>query len=275
VREVIEALLELLKTGQRGALATVVRTQGSTPNRAGARLLLRADGSTVGTIGGGAVEHEVLDALRRALTSGASQLLVRDLGHELGMCCGGRMEIFVEAVETRPHLVVFGAGHVACATAPLARSIGFDVTVVDEREELNTAERFPECQRILRDPPAMLRRTALSAQDWLLIVTHDHELDEQTLELALDLPVRYIGVVGSRRKVFRLLQRITQKRGSLSLERVYAPVGLDLGAVGPEEIAVSVAAELVALRRGKGAPHLRAVEDERLQALSGREKIVE
>jgi xanthine dehydrogenase accessory factor len=278
VREVVEALLELLKQGQRGALATVVRTQGSTPNRAGARLLLRADGSSVGTIGGGAVELAVLEALQCARESGSSQLLVRDLGHELGMCCGGRMEIFIEPVEARPRLFVLGAGHVARATAPLAESVGFDVSVVDEREELNSDARFPNCVRDLRDPVAMLKRTVLSEQDWLLIVTHDHHLDEQSLELALDQPLRYIGVVGSRRKVFRLIQRIAQKRGPVALERIYAPVGLDLGALGPEEIAVSIVAELVALRRGKTVPHLRATGDERLQQslpVSVAEKLVE
>ena len=262
VREVVEALLELLKQGQRGALATVVRTRGSAPNRAGSRLLLRADGSFVGTVGGGAVEHAVLDALRATLDGGSSQLLVRDLGHELGMCCGGRMEIFIEPVEARPRLFVFGAGHVGAATAPLARQVGFDVTVVDEREELNTEARFPNCTRDLRDPLAMLKRTTLDEQDWLLVVTHDHALDEQILELSLDHEARYIGVVGSRRKVFRLVERICQRRGPLALERVYAPVGLDLGAIGPDEIAVSIVAELVALRRGKPAAHLRAVSDE-------------
>ncbi|HMJ09974.1 MAG TPA: XdhC family protein [Polyangiaceae bacterium] len=264
MREVVEALLEVLSQGQRGALATVVRTQGSTPNRPGARLLLRADDTLVGTIGGGAVEQCVLEALRGARDTGTPQLLVRDLGHELGMCCGGRMEIFVEPVEARPRLFVFGAGHVAKAAVPLARSVGFDVTVVDEREELNTEERFPSCQREVRDPTAVLRRTQLREQDWLLIVTHDHQLDEQTLELALDQPARYIGVVGSRRKVFRLIQRITEKRGAPAFERIYAPVGLDLGSIGPEEIAVSIVAELIALRRGKSVPHLRALDDPRL-----------
>jgi xanthine dehydrogenase accessory factor len=177
------------------------------------------------------------------------------------------MEVFTEIVEGAPRLVLCGAGHVAKATAALALSIGFEVTVLDDREELNTAERFGGCRLELCDPPAALRRMELGPRDWLLIVTHDHQLDEQTLEVALDQAPRYIGLIGSRRKVFRTVQRLHAKRGALDLARVYAPVGLDVGAVGPEEIAVSIAAELVALRRGKSAAHLRAVDGVKLEAL--------
>jgi xanthine dehydrogenase accessory factor len=271
VREVAEALLEVLKGGARGALATVVRTAGSVPQPAGARLLLRPDDTTVGTIGGGAIEHAVLEALREARRTGESQLVARDLGYDLGMCCGGRMEVFVEPVEGAPRLWLFGAGHVAVPTAALARRAGFDVTVIDEREALNTEERFPSCQREVNEPTGVLRAAALGARDWLLIVTHDHRLDEELLEAAVQRAPRFIGLVGSQRKTFRLLQRISARLGAVdaaALDRVYAPVGLDIGAVGPEEIAISIVGELVALRRGRAAaPHMRAVDDVRLQRL--------
>ncbi|HET6150241.1 MAG TPA: XdhC/CoxI family protein [Polyangia bacterium] len=275
MREVAEALLEVLASGGRGALATVVRTSGSVPQPAGARLLLRADDTMVGTVGGGAIEHAVLEALRDARQTGRAQLLSRDLGYDLGMCCGGRMEIFIEPVEGAPRLWLFGAGHVAVPTAALARAAGFEVTVVDEREALNSADRFPSCQRELDDPPTFLRARAagLGARDWLLIVTHDHRLDEELLELAVQQRPRFIGLVGSQRKTFRLLQRIGARlhaapAAALALDRVYAPVGLDIGAIGPQEIAISIVAELVALRRGRATDrHLRAVDDVRLQRL--------
>jgi xanthine dehydrogenase accessory factor len=264
VRELMEAILEVLTQGGRGALATVVRTAGSTPQRPGARLLLRPDGSCLGTIGGGAIEHVVLEALREARRTNEPRLLAHDLGYDLGMCCGGRMEIFIEPIEASPRLFIFGAGHVARPTAALARSVGFEVSVVDEREDWNTAERFPGCELQVTDPATALRGRVLTARDWLVIVTHDHRLDEETLERAVRLEPRYIGLVGSKRKVFRLLQRIIARQGSVDLGRVYAPVGLDLGAVSPEEIAVSIVAELVALRRGKAdSVHLRAVDDAR------------
>lgn len=266
MREIAKALLDVLESGQRGALATVVRVSGSTPQQPGARLLLCPDGTRLGTVGGGAIEQLVEEALATALATGKSELLVKDLGQDLGMCCGGRMEIFIEPVEGAPRLYLFGAGHVAKATAAVCQRLGFELTVVDEREELNSAERFPGCHRDLRDPAGVLAEARFTERDWLLIMTHDHRLDQQALELSIQRRPRYIGLVGSKRKVFRLLQRIALRRGQeLPLDRVYAPVGLDLGAVGPEEIAISIAAELVALRHGKAAPHLRAVEDLRLQ----------
>lgn len=272
MRDILQAQLDLLASGGRGALATVVRISGSAPQQVGARLLLREDGSTLGTVGGGAIEKLVLQALERALASERAELLVRELSHDLGMCCGGRMEIFVEPIIPVPRLWLLGAGHVSRPTAALARSVGFDVVVVDEREELNTAERFPGCELRLDDPSDALRRAPLTARDWVLIVTHDHQLDQRALESAAGSQAHYIGLVGSRRKVFRLVERVLAKRqGALPLERVFAPVGLDIGAVTPQEIAVSIVAELVALRHGRPASHLRALSDENLQRALGRE----
>ncbi|HEY2733781.1 MAG TPA: XdhC family protein, partial [Polyangiales bacterium] len=265
MREVTEALLKLFETGQRGALATVVRTAGSAPQSPGARLLLRSDGSVVGTVGGGAIERVVLEALQQTLQTGASEIMVRELGYDLGMCCGGRMEVLIEPIDVSPRLTLFGAGHVAKPTAALARNVGFEVRVVDERAELATSERFPNCTIELRDPVSVLRRERFGARDWLLIMTHDHQLDEQLLALAIEQGPRYIGFIGSERKVFRTLQRTAATHGARDLSRVYAPVGLKLGAIGPEEIAVSIVSELIALRRGEEAPHMRAVDDPRLQ----------
>lgn len=263
MREVVEAVVELLRSGRRGALATVVRTFGSTPQLPGARLLLRDDGSFVGTVGGGAIERAVLDALAETLRTNARDVLVRELGYDLGMCCGGRMEILIEPLESTPRLTLFGAGHVAKPTAALARGLGFEVRVVDERVELATAERFPGCAIDPREPAALLRRETFGERDWILIMTHDHQLDEQLVGLALRQPVRYIGLIGSERKVYKTLQRLAATRPLGDLSRIYAPVGLRIGAIGPEEIAVSIASELVALRRGQAASHMRALDDPR------------
>lgn len=263
MREIHEAILEVLRSGGRGALATVVRTGGSTPQEPGARLLLRPDGRLVGTIGGGAIEEHVIEALRECARSGKGELLSRDLARDLGMCCGGRMEIFVEPIESMPRLLLFGAGHVAKPTAAIARSIGFDVVVIDDREELNDETRFPHCKRVLAEPKEAAAALCPTERDFLLVVTHDHRLDEEALDTYARLPHAYLGMIGSVRKIVRILQRIEHKRGLPPLDRVHAPVGLDLGAVSPEEIAVSIAAELVALRHGKvGATHhLRCLDD--------------
>ena len=261
MRDVTEALLALLDEGGRGAMATVVRSSGSTPQEPGARMLLRPDGSTVGTIGGGAIEHLVRSELEACCADGRPRMVERDLLRDLGMCCGGRMEVFVEPIEGRPRLVIFGAGHVGKATADVAAGLGFRVVVVDDREDLNTEARFAGCERIMAEPAEAQEELSPGPSDWLLVVTHDHRLDEEALDTYARLPHAYLGVIGSRRKIYRVLARIAAKRGLPPMEHVYAPVGLDLGAVTPEEIAISVAAELVALRHGRSGPHMRAMDD--------------
>jgi xanthine dehydrogenase accessory factor len=273
VREVTEALLELLNRGGRGALATVIKASGSTPQQPGARMLLLPDGSCVGTVGGGAIEHAIVEELRLVARGGRPRLIARDLTRDLGMCCGGRMEVFVEPIEGRPRLVLFGAGHVAKPTASLAQTIGFRVLVVDDREELNTEERFPGCERMIAEPAEA--KVATDDRDWLLVMTHDHRLDEEALDVYARQPHVYLGVIGSRRKIYRILSRISARRGVPPLDRVYAPVGLDVGAVTPEEIAVSIAAELVALRHGRTSSHMRAIDDPILARVLGGELTAE
>lgn len=263
--KLVDRIAEVVASGRRGALATVIRTSGSTPQQPGARLLLTPEGELWGTVGGGAIEEEVRSALAACLTDGRPRTLTRDLGQDLGMCCGGRMEVFVEAVCGMPRLVIFGAGHVGQATARVARSVGFEVVVVDDRDELNTAARFPECERILAEPAAATAEVGATATDWLLVVTHDHRLDEEALATYAAGPHHYLGMIGSRRKVLRIVSRLAAADSVPPLERVYTPVGLDIGAVTPEEIAVSVVAELVALRRGAKVPHLRALDQPRLR----------
>ncbi|MFW5920352.1 MAG: XdhC family protein [Polyangiales bacterium] len=265
MREVTQALMEILDGGGRGALATVVRTAGSTPQQPGAKMLLRPDGRVVGTVGGGAIERRVLEALQQCTVDGRPVAVTHDLGRDLGMCCGGRMEVFVEPVEGRQRLVIFGAGHVGRATSVMARECGFDVTVVDDRDEMNTEERFPGCTRVLAEPAPAAREVETTDGDWLVVVTHDHHLDEQAVDTFARKPHRYLGLIGSRRKIFRILQRIAARKELPPLDRVYAPIGLDIGAVSPQEIAVSIVAELVALRHGRPAAHLRAVDDPRLR----------
>lgn len=271
MREVSQALLEVLQSGRRGALATVVNVSGSVPQQPGARLLLTPDAKLVGTVGGGAVEHDVIRALEECLKSGKPRLLELELGRDLGMCCGGQMSFFIEPIEAEQRLIVFGAGHVARPTAALAKQVGFAVTIVDDREDLLDENRFPGCTLVSAEPSEAAARLLPRAEDWLLVVTYDHRLDEEALDVFARLPHRYIGMIGSRRKVFRILSRIAQKHGLPSLERVYSPVGLDIGAVSPDEIAVSIVAELIALRHGRTPRHLRAVDDPRFLRVVGGE----
>ncbi len=259
IYELSRAVAELLARGERGALATVVRASGSTPQQVGARLLRYSEGRVLGTVGGGQIEQVVIEALDRCLVEGVARTLTWDLSRDLGMCCGGRMEVLIEPLEGMPRLILFGAGHVGCATAALAQRVGFRVTVVDEREDLNNERRFAGCALVCAEPDEALGQLRPTDADWMLVMTHDHQLDECALTCVLRGPHRYLGMIGSRRKVLRVLERIQAKHGALDLSRLYAPVGLALGAIGPDEIAVSIVAELIALRRCRAGPHMRAL----------------
>jgi xanthine dehydrogenase accessory factor len=260
MRDVVAAVQEALSSGQTAALATVVYTSGSTPQVPGARLLFFADGRTVGTVGGGAVEHLVINELRALIAKPEARMLRTDLTRDLGMCCGGRMEFFLEPVVAAPRVVLFGAGHVALPTARLAKSVGFDVVVVDDREELNSAARFPECERVAQEPAEYLSTHRLGPRDWVLIVTHDVRLDEEALAKTVGQAPAYVGLLGSKRKVLRLVERVRARLPETQgFPPLFAPVGLDIGAVTPEELAVSIVAELVALRHGKVVPHMKVM----------------
>lgn len=185
------------------------------------------------------------------------------------------MEVFVEPIETVPRLIVVGAGHVGAAVAGFATQVGFRVWVVDEREELNDPARFGDCERVLATPRESLASVQPTEHDHVLVTTHDHRLDEEALDAYARAPHRYLGLIGSQRKILKILARIDRRAGLPPLDRVYAPVGLDLGAVTPAEIGLAIVAELVALRHGRPQAHLSRVGDPaflRLVAQAGGER---
>ena len=237
--------------GRRFAMATVIESRGFTPRKAGARMLLAEDGETAGTIGGGAIEREVLDRARELLVTGGAATLRRHLTQELGMCCGGEMAVFIEAVIPAPRLFLFGAGYIAKPLASLAARCGFQVTVVDERPEWLTAERFPHARVELREPVAWLRTMRLGTSDFAVVTTHDHALDQQIVQELLRAPLRFLGMIGSVAKQRKFALRL-RARGfaDADIARLHTPLGLPIGADTPDEIAVSAVAELIAARRG-------------------------
>ena len=258
-------LAALQRQGRRYVLATVVETSGSAPQKPGAKLALTADGALLGTIGGGAIENQVVEAARAMLDAPgapASRMLQTHLTRDLGMCCGGRMSVFLERFEPRAALWLFGAGHVNRAVAQAAAAVGFRVTVVDEREDWLTAERFGPCERLLEDPAVAARRVAFDPNDLVAVATHDHPLDEQVLVALAGKPLAYLGCIGSARKAIRFRERLTQRGlAAADLDRIQMPMGVDIGAQTAEEIAVSVVAELIRVRaaRAHRAQRPRAV----------------
>lgn len=254
-------------------LCTVVRSGGSAPQKPGARMAVLRDG-TLGTIGGGAVEHRVIAEARELLAGEGTRLLSLHLTRDLGMCCGGTMEIFLERVAPPPALFVFGAGHVARPLAALALQVGFAVHVVDEREEWLTAERFPGARLHLEDPAAFARKLPEDPGAFFVVTTHDHALDVATLLPLTGRKRRYLGMIGSQRKALTARARL-EHRGvpAESYEDLRSPMGLSIGARTPEEIAVSVVAELIAVRRAAEPPAEQAARAE--PEASGEELLAE
>jgi len=256
-REVFAAVVDALERGEPAALVTIVSTVGSTPQRVGAKMLVFADGRMVGTIGGGCYENDAFWKAREAINSRRPQLvhyeLSDDFAEESGLICGGQMDVYIEPIEPAPELYVIGAGHVGFHLARLAHEVGFRVHVVDDREKFANRERFPMAAEIVADDiPAWLARTPLPPHAYVVVVTRGHTNDLEALRALAPRDLRYLGLIGSRAKVARIYDALTaDAMPAEHLAHINAPIGLDIGAVTPQEIAVSILAELIAVKHGK------------------------
>ena len=257
---IFRAVLDALEQGQQAALVTIVKTSGSTPQRVGAKMLVYADGRTIGTIGGGCYENDAALKARDALATRRPQLvryeLSDDLAEESGLICGGQMEVYIEPLEPASHLYLVGAGHVSSYLSRFAAQTGFHVHVLDDRERFANRDRFPDAGEIVVDTiPDALARINWPANSFLVVVTRGHRHDLDALRAAAGRSFRYVGMIGSRAKVQRIFDELLATGCPAEwLHAVHAPIGLDIGAVTPAEIAVSILAELVAVRNGARAP---------------------
>ena len=258
-QEVFSAVTDALERGEPAALVTIVSTTGSTPQRVGAKMLVFADGRIVGTIGGGCYENDAFWKAREAITNRKPQLvhyeLDDDFAQESGLICGGQMDVYIEPIEPSPELYIIGAGHVGFHLARVAHEVGFRVHVVDDREKFANRERFPHAVEIVvEDIPAWIARTTLAPHAYAVIVTRGHTNDLEALRALALRELRYLGLIGSRAKVARIYEQLVEDNLSAdALKHVHAPIGLDIGAVTPQEIAVSILAELIAVKHGKMA----------------------
>jgi xanthine dehydrogenase accessory factor len=219
-------------------------------------MLVFADGRTVGTIGGGCYEHDAFWKAREAITTGRPLLLHYELNddfaQENGLICGGQMDVHIDPLSPSPRLYIIGAGHVGWHLARAASAADFRVHVIDDREKFASQERFPEATDIVVAPVAEWAATAeLSADAYVVIVTRGHQGDLDCLRALAPRRLRYLGLIGSRAKVARIYEALLAEGIDASaLERVHAPIGLNIGAITPAEIAVSILAQLIAIRRG-------------------------
>ena len=258
-QEVFAAVAAALDRGEPAALVTIVGTTGSTPQRVGAKMLVFADGRMVGTIGGGCYENDAFWKAREAIANRKPLLLhyelSDDFAQETGLICGGQMDVYIEPIEPSPDLYIVGAGHVGFHLARLAHEVGFRVHVVDDREKFANSERFPHAVEVVADDiPSWIARTALPQHACVVIVTRGHTNDLEALRALAPRELRYLGLIGSRAKVARIYdQLVADQMSPDTLKHVHAPIGLDIGAVTPQEIAVSILAELIAVKHGKVA----------------------
>ena len=256
-QEVFAAVAEALERGEPAALVTIVSTTGSTPQRVGAKMLVFGDGRLVGTIGGGCYENDAFGKAREAILNRRPQLvhyeLDDDFAQETGLICGGQMSVYIEPIEPSPELYVIGAGHVGFSLANLAHEVGFRVHVVDDREKFANRERFPHAAEVVtEDIPAWLGRTHLAQHAYVVVVTRGHTNDLDAVRALASRELRYLGLIGSRAKVARIYEQLRDEgMRADTFAHIHAPIGLDIGAVTPQEIAVSILAELIAVKHGK------------------------
>src|SRR6266849_972214 len=249
-----------LKRGERIAIATVIKTAGAAPCGVGSKMLVRTDGTTSGSFAGpktdGRVAQEALQAIHDGQPHLAHVHLDADQGEAVGSC-GATLEIFFEVLRPEPRLIIAGAGYVAQALARLASALDFRIVVVDDRRDLADPVVFDDTvQLTFGDIPQTIHELEPDESSWIVIVTRGHHLDKDALQAALETNAAYVGMIGSPSKVKRIFKDLLKEGISRErLEQVHAPIGLDLGAETPDEIALSIAAEMVMIRKkGSGAP---------------------
>jgi len=254
MQEIYQELVNVMSRGERAVLATVVSSRGSAPRKAGAKMLIRGDGTFIGTVGGGGVQQQVKEKAVEVMKSREPQIVHFDLsgrGEEAAMICGGEMDVLLEPILPSETLYLFGAGHIAQSMAAMGKMLGFRVVVMDPRPEYNNSDRFPGADSlIVEEYNSAFAKLSVDEDSYIVIYTTGHVLDEQCLRFAVSTKARYIGMIGSKKKVREVKQRLLQKGVSRQqLDRVYAPIGIEIGAETPQEIAISILAEIIKVKR--------------------------
>jgi xanthine dehydrogenase accessory factor len=252
---IYRALAELQESGEHGALCTLIASSGSTPRHQGSKMLVYSDGHIIGTVGGGEIENRVIEAALESIFDGKSQKLsysMVDPNRGDPGICGGQVEIFVEPILPPPHLVVIGGGHVGKAVTHLAKWLGFRVSISDDRTEFCTPEANPDADAFYPVPIIKLpQHLRIDSQTFFVLTTRGVTVDVPGLPILLDSPAAYIGVIGSRRRWAETIKQLRENGVSEEkIARVTSPIGLEIHAETPEEIAVSVMAEVIMVRNG-------------------------
>ncbi len=252
MRDILSRMLEMMHDGEPGVLVTILEVGGSVPRHPGSKMIVCRDGRIWGSIGGGRLEKDVIEEALPRLSDQAPWRKSFKLEKDLGMLCGGMVELLFEPFGAPERLLIFGGGHIGQALAPLAVQAGFSVVVIDDRPEFANRDRFPQADTVVAASyPEALAGLTLRESDYIVIMTHGHDHDELVLEYCLSRPSRYLGMIGSTRKTRRIFDSLIEKGAEPErIQGVHSPIGLDIGAETPFEIALSILAEVVAVRKG-------------------------
>lgn len=256
MENIFEILADLQKTGTRAALAIVIRTEGSVPRKPGTKMIIFGDGKIIGTLGGGALENRIIGEALEAIVENAPRIGSFTLDIEkakLDMMCGGTVEVYIEPLLPFEKLIIFGAGHITRSLAPMMKKIGFQVSVVDDVPDFLKREYFPDIEDVyIEDMEVFAKSVSSDPKTYIIVLSRGFSRDEAILGQLLKKEFRYIGMIGSRRKLENIVETL-QAEGipKEAFSILKSPVGLDIGAETPEEIAISIAAEIMAIKKGK------------------------
>lgn len=256
MEELFETIVELKKTGELGALAIIIRTEGSMPRKVGTKMVVLKGEKTIGTMGGGDLEKRVIEEAVEAIDKGEARIASFTLDIEKGkmdMMCGGKLDVYIEPILPKEKLVIFGAGHITRSLAPLMKGAGFKVSVVDDSPDLLQKDKFPETEDLLlTDMEQFARDLPSDPRTYIVLLSRGFSKDKTILTQLIQKDFKYIGMIGSARKIVTIKEDL-KKQGAPeeAFLKLQAPIGLDIGAETPEEIAISIAAEIIAAKKGK------------------------
>ncbi|CAK7075381.1 XdhC/CoxI family protein [Tissierella sp.] len=257
---VMRKALEDINNGKELAIATITKSEGSTPRGIGTMMAVLEDGSIHGTIGGGALEKHVIELCIKAIEEGQSKVIDLPLDTEgVGMICGGRVEVFIDVYKINPKLLIIGGGHVGYAIYNIASLLNFDIVIFEDREEFLIGDRFPLAKELVLGPiNEMLRNYKIDNNTYIVIASRGHKYDEESLIEVVNSDAKYIGAMGSKRKVITMMDNLRNKGiPEESINKIYAPIGLEISAGSPEEIAMSIMSEILLIKNNGKLKHMK------------------
>jgi xanthine dehydrogenase accessory factor len=247
VKNIYQKILEIQRVGERAALCTIVSTKGSTPLKAGAKMIVWEDGRIFGTIGGGNLENDVIPSAIKVLKDNTNQLFNHDLQTQHGMCCGGKLEIYIEPIMQAKRLYVFGAGHIGKSIVEYARDLDFEIFVIDDREQIFDDWETGDVNKMMVDFSDILPKLPFNDSTFIVIASYEHSIDREILAHCIQQPHAYLGMIGSKRKI-KITNEMLISSGIATkeqLDKVRMPIGVDINAEDHFEIAISIVAELI------------------------------